>query len=291
MLKRRMTGAQAFQIIGASCLQHLMANEAIVRAASEADAVHQMRVALRRLRAAITLFKNVVEDEQRGQIKAELKWMANVLGEARDLDVYITTVLEPARDQHGNDESYRQLLTEYRERRNQAYRTVQETIPSPRFANGILETAAWIQAGGWLQDKGKLARRRRDQPVAELAEEELGRRWKKIIKRGRNLVELDPEERHQVRIEIKKLRYATEFFESLFKGGGAKKKKRAALNTLEALQETLGELNDIAVGTHMDPSTAAEAIHQHQIARVDELLDGARAQYQELARLEPFWKA
>jgi hypothetical protein len=41
----------------------------------------------------------------------------------------------------------------------------------------------------------------------------------------------------------------------------------------------------------MDPSTAAEAIHQHQIARVDELLDGARAQYQELARLEPFWKA
>ncbi len=291
MLKRRMTGAQAFQIIGASCLQHLMANEAIVRAASEADAVHQMRVALRRLRAAITLFKNVVEDEQRGQIKAELKWMANVLGEARDLDVYITTVLEPARDQHGNDESYRQLLTEYRERRNQAYRTVQETIPSPRFANGILETAAWIQAGGWLQDKGKLARRRRDQPVAELAEEELGRRWKKIIKRGRNLVELDPEERHQVRIEIKKLRYATEFFESLFKGGGAKKKKRAALNTLEALQETLGELNDIAVGSHMDPSAAAEAIHQHQIARVDELLDGARAQYQELARLEPFWKA
>jgi triphosphatase len=291
LLKRRMTSAQAFQIIGATCLQHLMANEAIVRAAPEADAVHQMRVALRRLRAAITLFKSVVEDEQRDQVKAELKWMANLLGEARDLDVYITTVLEPARDQHGDDESYRQLLTEYQERRNQAYNTVQETIPSPRFVNSILETAAWIQAGGWQQDKGKLARRRRDQPVAELAEEELGRRWKKIIKRGRNLVELDPEERHQVRIEIKKLRYATEFFESLFKGGGANKKKRAALNTLEALQETLGELNDIAVGSHMAPSAAAEAIHQQQTSRVGELLDAARAQYQELARLEPFWKA
>jgi inorganic triphosphatase YgiF len=291
MLKRRMTTAQAFQIIGASCLQHLMANEVIVRAAPEADAVHQMRVALRRLRAAITLFKSVVEDEQRDQVKAELKWMANLLGEARDLDVYIATVLEPARDQHGDDENYRQLLTEYQERRTQAYQMVQRTIPSPRFVNGVLETAAWIQAGGWRQDKGKLARRRLHQPVAELAEEELGRRWKKIVKRGRNLVDLDPEERHQVRIEIKKLRYATEFFETLFKGGGAKKKKRAALTTLEALQETLGELNDIAVGTHMDPSTAAEAIHQHQIARVDELLDGARAQYQELARLEPFWKA
>jgi inorganic triphosphatase YgiF len=147
MLKRRMTSAQAFQIIGASCLQHLMANEAIVRAGPEADAVHQMRVALRRLRATITLFKNVVEDDRRDQVKAELKWMANLLGEARDLDVYITTVLEPARDQHGDDESYRQLLTEYQERRNQAYQMVQETIPSPRFVNGILEAAAWIQAG------------------------------------------------------------------------------------------------------------------------------------------------
>jgi inorganic triphosphatase YgiF len=103
VLRRKMTSAAAVKLIGASCLQHLMANEAIVRRTREADAVHQMRVALRRLRAAITLFKAVVEDERRDSIKAELKWMANVLGEARDLDVYITKVLEPARDAHGKD--------------------------------------------------------------------------------------------------------------------------------------------------------------------------------------------
>jgi inorganic triphosphatase YgiF len=248
VLKRKMTSAAAFRTIGAACLQHLMANEAIVRRAPEADAVHQMRVALRRLRAAITLFKTVVEDERRDPIRAELKWMANVLGEARDLDVYITKVLEPARDEHSTDESYQNLLAEYQERRDRAYEVVQETIASPRFITGVLEAAAWIEAGNWLRDASKPARRRRNQPVAVLAEEELGRRWKKIIKRGRNLVELDPEERHQVRIEIKKLRYAAEFFESLFKSGGAKKRKRAALSTLEALQETLGELNDIAAG-------------------------------------------
>jgi triphosphatase len=94
-----------------------------------------------------------------------------------------------------------------------------------------------------------------------------------------------------VRIEIKKLRYATEFFESLFKGGGAKKRKQAALSTLEALQETLGELNDIAVGSHMDPSSTADAIHQEQMSRVDGLLADARAQYQKLASLEPFWQS
>ena len=192
VLKRKMTSAAAFQRVGASCLQHLMANEAIVRHAPEADAVHQMRVALRRLRAAITLFKTVVEDERRDPIRAELKWMANVLGEARDLDVYITKVLEPAQDEHSSDEGYQNLLAEYQERRDRAYEVVQETIASPRFINGVLETAAWTQAGEWLLDESKPARKRRSQPVTVLAEEELGRRWKKIIKQGRNLVELDP---------------------------------------------------------------------------------------------------
>ncbi|GEO18331.1 CYTH and CHAD domain-containing protein [Microvirga aerophila] len=290
VLKRKMKSAEAFHAIGASCLQHLMANEAIVRHAPEADAVHQMRVALRRLRAAITLFKAVVADERRDPIRAELKWMANLLGEARDLDVYITKVLEPARDEHSRDEDYQKLLAEYQERRDRAYEVVQEAIASPRFINGTLEAAAWIQVGDWLVDGSKQARKRRDQLVALLAEEELGRRWKKIIKRGKNLEELDPEERHQVRIEIKKLRYATEFFESLFKGGGAKKRKRAALSILEALQETLGELNDIAVGSHMEASSTADAIHQEQLFRIDGLLAEAKAQYQKLAALEPFWR-
>jgi inorganic triphosphatase YgiF len=291
VLKRKMTSAAAFQTIGASCLQHLMANEAIVRHVPEADAVHQMRVALRRFRAAITLFKAVVEDERRDPIRAELKWMANVLGEARDLDVYITKVLEPAQDEHSSDEGYQKLLAGYQERRDRAYEVVQETIASPRFINGILEAAAWTQAGDWLLGESKPARRRRSQPVTMLAQEELGRRWKKIIKQGRNLVELDSEELHQVRIEIKKLRYATEFFESLFKGGGAKKRKRAALSTLEALQETLGELNDIAVGSHMEALPAADMVHQEQLSRIDSLLADAKEQYQKLAVLEPFWRA
>ena len=290
LLKRKMTAATAFQTIGASCLQHLMANDAIVRQAPEADAVHQMRVALRRLRAAITLFKSIVDDRQRDSVRAELKWMANVLGEARDLDVYITNILEPAGDRHGNDEGFQSLLAAYRERRGEAYRKVQETIESPRFINGILATAAWIQAGDWLQDKSKAVRQRRKQPVAALAEDQIDRRWKKVIKRGKHLAELDPEDRHQVRIEIKKLRYATEFFNNLFKGRGAKKRKRAVLSRLEALQETLGELNDIAVGSHNEPSLLSRQLHEEQTVRVNGLLAAARQQYRELAGLEPFWR-
>jgi len=291
VLRRRMTAADAFQAIGASCLQQLMANEAIVRRVREPDAVHQMRVALRRLRAAITLFKTVLADDQRDRIRAELKWMANVLGEARDLDVYMSKVLEPAQARHADDESYTDLLAEYRDRRDRAYDSVQETIASARFINSVLEAAAWIQAGPWSENGGKAARSRRNQPIVDLVEAELARRWKKILKRGRNLAELDPEERHQVRIEIKKLRYGTEFFESLFKGKSAKKRRRAALSALESLQETLGELNDIAVGSSMTSSSAAGAIHEAQMARTDELLAAAKAQYAEFAALERFWES
>jgi CHAD domain-containing protein len=182
------------------------------------------------------------------------------------------------------------LLAEFQERRNRAYQTVQETITSPRFVNGILVTAAWIQAGRWVVEGSKAARQRRRQPVSELAEQEIGRRWKRVLKRGRNLAELDPDERHQVRIEIKKLRYAAEFFDALFKGSSAKNRKRAALKTLEALQETLGELNDIAVGSEMHTSEAEAALHQEQLSRVNELLTAAQAQYRALGRLEPFWR-
>jgi hypothetical protein len=58
----------------------------------------------------------------------------------------------------------------------------------------------------------------------------------------------------------------------------------------EALQEMLGELNDIAVRSEMHTSDAAEALHQEQLTRVDGLLATAQAQYQDLATLEPFWK-
>jgi triphosphatase len=289
-LKRKMPASEAFQLIATSCLQHLMANEEIVRHAPEPDAVHQMRVALRRLRAAITLFKTILSDDDRDNLRAELKWMADVLGEARDLDVYITKVLEPAQERHSNDNAYQRLLTDYRKQREDAYQTVQETIASPRFINGILQVAAWIQSGDWVGGKSKAAHKRRRQHVAVLAEKEIDRRWKKVIKRGKNLINLEAVERHQVRIEIKKLRYATEFFESLYKGGGTKKQKKAALDTLEAMQEVLGDLNDIAVGSDIGTSEAEQAIHDEQAAHINELLAQAQTKYKAFKSLDPFWK-
>ncbi len=149
-LRRGLSSARAFRIIGLGCVKHLMANEAMFRETPHADAVHQMRVALRRLRAAISLFKEVVDDHQRGGIGQELKWMAGELGKARDLDVFISKVLEPAQAGHGRDKAFKELVAAYRHRRDRAYQDVEQTVRSTRFLGGALAAAAWIETGDWL---------------------------------------------------------------------------------------------------------------------------------------------
>jgi inorganic triphosphatase YgiF len=291
VLARRMTCSEAFQIIARSCLRHLVANESILRQRENPEAVHQMRVALRRLRAAVTLFKDVVADERREPIRAELKWMANALGQARDIDVFIADTLEPARERHGSTPEFKALVKEYEAKRAKTYKDVRALVVSFRFLRAILETAAWIETGGWLSREDKAARALKRRRVVDHARNELAQRWRKIRKRGKRLSELDPESRHRVRIDIKKLRYASEFFDSLFKGSGMKKRKRAALAALEGLQETLGGLNDIAVGADAGPSPAAEMLRLDQLARVDDLLAAARTHYRDFSKLEPFWEA
>jgi CHAD domain-containing protein len=74
-----------------------LSNERILSETRDPDVVHQMRVAMRRLRAAISLFKEMLADERRGAIRSELKWISNELGAARDFDVFIAKVLQPVR--------------------------------------------------------------------------------------------------------------------------------------------------------------------------------------------------
>jgi CHAD domain-containing protein len=99
---------------------------------------------------------------------------------------------------------------------------------------------------------------------------------------------MEPEARHTLRKDIKKLRYGMEFFASLYAGKGVKRRRRKAIKAMEALQETLGRLNDIAVAER-DPTLASWFPH----AGADEraiLLQQAKAEARSLARIEPFWK-
>jgi len=293
-LTPEMTTAEAFQAIGRACLQHLIANEAVLRARRDPDAVHQMRVAMRRLRAAISLFGDVVEDEERDRLKEELRWMSNRLGEARDLDVFLGKTLAPVRERHPEAQELAELAASLEAKRDEAYVEARAAATSPRFRALVLDTTAWIETGAWLSAGDASPR---EMPIKTFAEKQLSRRAKKVRRRGAGLETLDAETRHRVRIEIKKLRYAAEFFSGVFGGKGRAKRLKAFLSTLAHLQETLGDLNDMAVSRDMTaghagdgPDRARELIEQAQAARGEARLEEAVAAYRAFTEAEPFWR-
>jgi triphosphatase len=230
----------AFRCIARSCLVQLAANGQALRLARRPEALHQARIALRRLRSALTVFRPILHDEAYPTVRHELKWAAEQLDLARDLDVFIDRVAH-----RHQDRAAARYLDHLRQARDRAYDHGLEALDSPRYAKLLLKTALWIEDGAWSHEESPEAQTALDEPVVSFAARVLEHRARRVRHAGKGLQRLDPEVRHHVRIEAKKLRYAAEFFEKAFPH--ADKRRRRYIEALKALQDELGALNDIAV--------------------------------------------
>jgi inorganic triphosphatase YgiF len=291
-----------FKAIGGACLKQIIGNEPALNR-GDPEGVHQMRVGLRRLRAAMSLFADLLRDPQTAAIKAELKWLAGELAPARELDVLMNRVVTPVRRRHARWDGIPSLTQELSEKREAALVQAQNAVKSERFRTLTLETAAWLEIGQWTKPQDDLVRDRGDIAVERFAAEQLTRRWGKIRKQGKALARLDARSRHKLRIQAKKLRYAAEFFAGLFAGKRSSKRRQKFLPALERLQDGLGDLNDIAV--HEDLMTAIGARRRRgsrkrafaaglltgrEDARRDAAMAAAIEAYAELAKVKPFWR-
>ena len=251
------TEAQAFRTIALACTHQVAANEAAV-SAGDPDGVHQMRVGLRRLRAAIAVFSDLLlDDAQTAAIKAELKWLTDELGPARDLDVYIRATIKPLQPTLPAQDKVDALLHALEARRGEAFRRAKKAVGSARYRALMLDTLGWIVDGPWSRTGDELVQARRDRRATDFAREEITRRARKARKQAGKIAKLDPHHRHKLRIAVKKLRYAIGFFASLFAGRKAQKRLRRFAGELKALQDCLGALNDIVVHDRL----AGEFVH------------------------------
>jgi triphosphatase len=292
----------AFKMIGLGCLKQIINNEAaLIR--GNPEGVHQMRVGLRRLRAAMSLFAVLLRDPQTAAMKAELKWLVGELGPARELEVLVNRVAAPMKSQRRRWGGMPSLSRELAERRDAALARTQDAVKSGRFRALTLETAAWLQAGLWANPQDDLVRDRGDLPIAVFAAEQLTRRWRKVRKNGKALAQLDAPSRHKLRIQAKKLRYAAEFFVSLFAWKRAVKRRKQFLDALGRLQNGLGDLNDIAVhekriaamGIPQQRSNASRAFAAGLLtgledARIEAAMSVATEAYADLGKVKPFWR-
>jgi triphosphatase len=177
----------------------------------------------------------------------------------------------------------------------QAYDRAMAALGSARYRALTLEAAAWLEAGPWLT--ARRSAKRRDGAATTLARTALDKRRRTILKRGKELVTLDPATRHALRIKAKVLRYGAEDLAPLFPDHP----KRAArfIEAAKGLQDSLGALNDLiardalakAVALSSDDAEAAFAAGQLTAPAEAEslLLPAAVEAFEAFAEAKPFW--
>jgi inorganic triphosphatase YgiF len=242
----------AFQAIGRSVLRHIAANEPAVRA-GDPEGVHQMRVGVRRLRAAIAVFSELLDCNQTEQIKRDLKWLAGKLAPVRDLDVFLKGRVALFEGSDPSTAGLPELKSELIYRRDIAAEAAKAAIATARYRLLVLDILEWVEDGKWLKRSHAQGNRKIRSFAAELFE----RRTRKVRKKARRAGEVDAHARHRLRIAIKKLRYALYFFETLYSRDGSAKALSRYKKHLKDLQDNLGALNDITVHQKLAARIAA----------------------------------
>src|SRR6478672_5029391 len=236
-LPARINEGEAFRTVAQACLRHYRLNEIVLLGRRDADALHQARIALRRLRSALSLFRPTVRGKDYPELREEVSWLAGQFGDARNLDV----LLAGEQGSRAATSGHERLLTA----RAKAYDRVEAALGSERVRALMLNLSLWIEAGAWrFRDRAKRA-------LAGLATGQLARQRPRVKRHGTRLGKAGADDRHRLRLDVKKLRYSAEFLAGL----SAKKPKLARrerfVSALKELQESLGDLND---------AEAAEAI-------------------------------
>lgn len=235
-IPRKSTAAQVAYRATAESLVHVQSNIEGARSGTDAEAVHQMRVGVRRLRATAAIARAAGIPSFSDKLRAELKWLWRISGETRDWDVFQTETWPEVEHKEGNaSASATAFDAAVSTIRDTGHRRLRRALDSRRFQFIVL-ALGWIntlQREEASRDGGKSASK-------PLARELLSRRAKRL---NVDIARLTDEERHRLRIEAKKLRYLAEFFAELF----PRRATARYLRRLAAVQASLGELNDLAV--------------------------------------------
>jgi CHAD domain-containing protein len=275
-----------FRVLSRRYLSDLTAShEATCR--GDPTALHQMRIALTRLRTAILFFVPMIDDPMRMRIKAELKWLNSQLGSVRDLDVAMERLgaVNKARPQAIS--CYRS----WNEKREQGHRQLTRALRSARYRRLIATMSGWVESGPWSIKKGRQAAQERASPIAAFGAGRL-RGWReKLLKKSRKLQKMGTKKRHRLRLLNKKLSYSIEFFEDLFPDERFSR-QQTALKHLRKAQRSLGQLNDDAQGHSLAAALqqdGAEAPLQFlSPKRERRLIRTAAAAYRKLAEMKEF---
>ncbi len=221
---------RGFAAVSRNCLDQFAANEDAFTAGGGSEAIHQLRVAIRRLRASFSAFSSVLPPDETADFRADLQWLHQIFGPLRDWDVFCNETLATFRAALPHHDALRVLTSEARAARGQALIAAREALTSVR--HGLFQ----VRLRRWLEEEAGEESPR----LAEFAANALAKRDRKLRRAGKGLDGLAPDRLHDIRIAAKKARYAAEFFRDLF----GRKTTRKYLRALRRIQDGLGAMND-----------------------------------------------
>jgi CHAD domain-containing protein len=209
----------------------MLAHEPAVRLGEDPEELHDMRVATRRLRAALKLYKEALP-KRAERYERDLRFFAGALGEVRDLDVHLERL---AGETPKNGEVLNEVFGALEERRTEARRHMLETLDSNRYERFVASFSGTLRRGrSPLPPPG---------PILEVAPDLVRRRYKKVRKDARTLTgDSPPEDFHDLRKKGKRLRYALEPLQGLYG-----KPAEGMVELLKAVQDDLGDYQDLIV--------------------------------------------
>ena len=257
------TAEQAFVSVMLNCLAHLQGNVAGARLGEDPEYVHQARVALRRMRSTLVTFRRAIPRLASDPISIEARQIASALGMARELDVFEQGVLAPLAAA-GHATRLAGAQERLVELRGQARRQAADALSAPGCTAFVLHFLRWIDRAPWRtlpaavavadgterDDTERPELQRQKTAIRRFAAGMLDRRHRAVLAIGGRPSALDPEARHELRIAVKKLRYAAESFAGLH-AGKAEKAAGAYLAAMARLQQSLGILNDMETAARL----------------------------------------
>jgi inorganic triphosphatase YgiF len=229
---------RALAAIGRECIAQIEGNAEAMLASDDPEYLHQLRVGWRRLRSLLKLASLLSPPEKIAPLEQELEWVGETLGPARDYDVFATETLPAVAAQFRGHREIARLRARVARRRRRLRGAARQLLGTTRFQQLLLSLGAFLLEfeKSTPADTTMVLAREWVRPL-------LDGRNRKVRKRTRHVQRLDAPARHRARVAAKKLRYAAEFFSSLFPG----KRAEEFVSALGKLQGALGRLNDLAV--------------------------------------------
>jgi len=278
-LRKRMSAADAFRTTVLECLAQIGGNAPAIRA-RDPEGVHQVRVGLRRLQMALKSFG--AETPELKALGKRGRAVADAFGPARELDVFADELLQPVQAKYADHESFAAFVLALRHARGEAWDDALAEVLNPDFGAFLNDVAA---AAEQISRDGRR--------IGKVSAKALDEHWKTAKKRGKKVKKAYDQRTHKLRIALKKLRYAAEFFAPLY----PRKTTGRYIKALKELLDRMGEANDVhgigdtlaRIGNAAELRFAAGTVAGWHASREKRLTKKAMKGWKSFRKKKPFW--